>query len=327
MKIVFYNETILSGGIEKCIESFASYFYNEYDIEIVYIDEKKIDSSVVEVLEKYATVHKLEKDEVIETDICIWCRLYIDYEDLRKRIKAIKNYLWVHSRPREKQNCILDNDEFINNIDGIICVSDVVKEMLNVEKEAIVIHNFIPENIKLLSNEKIEENLLNDKEKLKLVTVSRLSKGKGFERVEILAKMLKENNINFEYVIVGKGREKEAEIKENLAKYQEIKFVGYKENPYPYIKKSDYLVQLSDFETWGNVISEAKILGTPVIVTSFKTAYEQVEDDVNGVIVDLEDTDFSKYLKRIIENKVKYKNCLKKFVYNNEIDKWKKILK
>ena len=327
MKIVFYNETILSGGIEKCIESFASYFSNDYDIEIVYIDEKKLDSSVIEVLEKYATVHKLKKDEVIEADICIWCRLYMDYDKLKNQIKANKNYLWVHSRPRERQNCILDNDEFINNIDGIICVSDVVKEMLDIEKEAIVIHNFIPENILNLANEKIEENVFKNKEKLKLVTVSRLSNGKGFDRVEKLAKMLKENNVDFEYIVVGKGRDKESEIKANLAKYQEIKFVGYKENPYPYIKNADYLVQLSDFETWGNVISEAKILGTPVIVTSFKTAYEQVEDDVNGVIVSLENTDFSNYLKRIIDNKEKYRNCLKNFVYNNEVDKWKKLFK
>lgn len=326
MKIIFYNETILSGGIEKCIESFVTVFSNKYDIEIVYIDEKKLDNKVEEVLKKYATVHKLEEDEKIEADICVWCRIYMDYSKLKQQIKAKKNYLWVHSEPRKIQNCILDNKEFMDNVDEIICVSDVVQEMLDINKKSIVIHNFLPNNIKDLANREIEEEIFKKEETLKLVTVSRLSEGKGFERVEILIKQLEEKNIDFEYIIIGKGRKKEAEIKNNLSKYKEVKFLGYKENPYPYIKKADYLVQLSDYETWGNVISEAKSLATPVIVTSFKTAYEQVEDEINGVIINLEDTEYSKYIDRILNNKEMYKNNLVGFIYENEIYKWEELL-
>lgn len=325
MKIVFYNETLLSGGIEKCIESFVSNFSKKYDIEIVYIDEKKLDNKIVDVLNKNATVHKLENDEIIEADICIWCRIYMNYSKLKQQIKAKKNYLWVHSKPRERQNCILDNQEFLNEVDEIICVSDVVQEMLNINKKSIVIHNFLPDNIKKLANYEIEEDVLKKEGTLKLVTVSRLSEGKGFDRVENLVKQLKEKNVDFEYVIIGKGRNKEAEIKNSLSKYKEVKFLGYKENPFPYIKKADYLVQLSDFETWGNVISEAKTLETPVIVTSFKTAYEQIEDDVNGVIIQLEDSDYSKYIDKIVNNKQKYKHNLKDFVYKNEIQEWEKL--
>ena len=97
--------------------------------------------------------------------------------------------------------------------------------------------------------------------------------------------------------------------------------------PYKYIKKSDYLVQLSDYETWGNVITEAKILKIPVIITNFESSYEQVVDDYNGIIVDLKTKDYTEYIERIIKNKKVYRNNLNSFVYNNEIQKWLEIIK
>ena len=120
MKVVIYNETIFSGGIEKCIEMLICYFNKKCDFEIVYLDEKKIDINIVNNLKKYAKVHKLEDNQIIEADICIWCRLYMDYDKLKKQIKANKYYLWVHSKPRERENCLLDDKEFLDTLDGII---------------------------------------------------------------------------------------------------------------------------------------------------------------------------------------------------------------
>jgi len=136
-----------------------------------------------------------------------------------------------------------------------------------------------------------------------------------------------ENHIDFEYIIIGNGREKELEIKENLSKYKEVKFIGYKNNPYPYIKNADYIVQLSDFESWGNTITEGKILGTSAIITSFATAYEQIEDNINGIIIDLKEKDYTKYINRIVNNKNFYKKNLETFDYNNEIEEWNNLLK
>lgn len=327
MKIVFYNETIMSGGIEKCIELLVEYLHVDNDIEIVYVDEKKLDTNIVKVLQKNAKVYKLEENNIIEADLCIWCRLYMDYNKLKKQIIAKKNLLWVHSNPRAKENCILDNKEFLNNLDKIICVSKTIQDKLFVDKESLVIHNFLPNNIKEMSEVNVNvDNFSDSKEKLKLITCSRLSKGKGFDRVFTLVKTLKESNIDFEYIVVGKGRDKEKEIKDMFKDIEEVNFVGYKQNPYSYIRKADYLVQLSDFETWGNVITEAKCLGVPVITTNFPSAYEQIEDDINGIIIDLNDNDYKKYLQRIVNNVQKYKKNLKDFNYNNEIDKWNEAI-
>lgn len=325
MKILFYNETLMSGGIEKSIETLIEYLYKDYEIEIVYTDEKKLDMNIVNILKKRAYVHKLDTNQKIVTDICIFCRLYMDYPTLKKSIISNKNILWVHSKPREKENCILDNADFLNDIDKIVCVSDTIKKLLHVDKPAEVIHNFLQSNIEQLSEETIEENIFTNSNNLKLVTVSRLSEGKGFNRVLELVKMLKNNNVDFEYVVIGKGRAKETEIRQMFENIPEVKFIGYNENPYPYIKKADYLVQLSDFETWGNVITESKILNTPVIVTNFDTAYEQVEDDFNGIIIDLFEANYQKYLKRILDNKKILKKNLANFKFKNEISNWKNL--
>lgn len=326
MKIVFYNETLMSGGIEKCIETLIEELSSTHSIEIVYTDDKKLDPKIVSALGKKAYVHKLNPEDTVIADVCIWCRLYMDFDTLRKQIIATRNFLWVHSRPRERKNCILDDKEFLSFIDKIICVSDTVKNQLLVDTSTMVIHNFLPHNIKELSKEKIEEDVFDDSEKLKLVTVSRLSKGKGFERVFKFVEMLRTNNINFEYVVIGKGRAEEIRIKNMFQDIEEVKFIGYRENPYPYIKRADYLVQLSDFETWGNVITEAKCLNIPVIVTNFEAAYEQVIDDYNGIIIDLNETDYKKYLTRIINNNSRYRTNLKDFNYENEISKWDELL-
>lgn len=327
MKIVFYNETLMSGGIEKCIETLIEKLYLNHTIEIVYTDENKLDPKIVSVLEKRANVHKLNPTETVSADVCIWCRLYMDYETLSEHIRATRNFLWVHSRPRERNNCILDNEKFLKKIDKIICVSDTVKRQLHVDTSSVVIHNFLPYNINELSKDNIEEEIFGDSKKIKLLTVSRLSNGKGFERVLTLVNMLKENNIEFEYVVIGKGRAEENRIRNMFQDINEVKFIGYRENPYPYIKKSDYLVQLSDFETWGNVITEAKYLNTPVIVTNFDAAYEQVVDDFNGIIIDLEENNYTKYLTRIVNSNLKYRKNLSEFKYENEIEKWNELLK
>ena len=325
MKKVFYNETLMSGGIEKCIETLIEELHLMHDIEIVYVDEKKLDPKIVCVLEKKAYVHKINPGEVINADVCIWCRLYMDYETLSKQIIAKKNILWVHSKPREREDCVLDNERFLKSLDNIVCVSDTVKRQLQVTMSSTVIHNFLPNNIDELAEAQIEEDVQADTKKLKLLTVSRLSKGKGFERVLILVKTLKKNNVDFEYIIIGKGRAEESRIRSMFQDIEEVRFIGYKENPYPYIKRTDYLVQLSDFETWGNVITEAKYLNTPVIVTNFESAYEQVTDEQNGIIIDLEETDYTQYLTRILNSNSKYRDNLRKFNYRNEIDKWEEL--
>ena len=323
MKIVFYNKTLISGGIEKCLELLGKEIYKNYEIDIVYTDDSILDQNIVNILKRYANVYKLE-DQIINCDICVWCYLYFDYHRLKKQIIAKKNIAWIHSMPRILPNCLLDDDGFVNDMNNFICVSEAVKNNLNIKKDGQVIYNFMDNNIISLANtfnpfENINDNVL------KLSVVSRLSSGKGFERLLLLAKSLKENNIPFCIKIIGKGRKREQEIKEWFKTYEQVEFVGYQENPYPYMKNADYLVQLSDDESWCNSITEAKLLHTPVIVTNFESSKEQIINLENGIVIGLHDTEYTKYIDLIIQNKKRLKENLKNFIHKNDVNSWKKL--
>ena len=127
-------------------------------------------------------------------------------------------------------------------------------------------------------------------------------------------------------LVIGKGRSREIEIKNSFSAIKQVEFIGYKENPFPYIKSADYLVQLSDDESWCNSITEAKLLGTPVIVTNFESSKEQIQNNVNGIIIDLKDTNYDKYVAIILNQKHALKENLKNFKYSNEINKWLQII-
>ena len=60
-KIVFFNKTLLSGGIEKCIETLSRYIHKNYELEICYYDDSKLDMNIVNILSKYAKITKLEE--------------------------------------------------------------------------------------------------------------------------------------------------------------------------------------------------------------------------------------------------------------------------
>lgn len=324
VKIVFYNKTLISGGIEKCLEMLSKYLYKDYEIEVVYTDDSILDMNIVNIIKQYANVHKIKENEPIICGICVWCYLYFDYNNLKKIIKAKKYFAWIHSMPRILPDCQLDNPQFVEDCDEFICVSEAVKNHLNIKKEGKVIHNFIELDKNIIK--KNENPFINYNNVLKLTVVSRLSSGKGFERLFILCDTLVKQNIPFKVLVVGKGRKREKEIKDNFSCFKEVEFVGYKENPFSYIKNADYLVQLSDDESWCNSITEAKSVGTPIIVTNFESAKEQVIDDYNGIVIDLKETDYTKYIPRILDEKNRLRKNLNNFKYENEIDKWLELI-
>lgn len=196
---------------------------------------------------------------------------------------------------------------------------------MQISKPGTVIHNFVNENIHELASVSNPFET-NGQEKLKLAIVSRLSAGKGFERVVKMVQALERKNVPYSLKIVGKGRAKEQEIRQWLKPYSGVQFVGYQDNPYCYVKNADYLVLLSDYESWGNVITEAKELKVPCFVTDFPSAKEQIEDGKNGIIVSRNIEDYDTAVERLVREKTLLKSNLKDFHYENEISNWSKML-
>ena len=64
--------------------------------------------------------------------------------------------------------------------------------------------------------------------------------------------------------------------------------LGKKLNPYTYMNNCDIYVQTSIKERFGLTVSEAKILKKPIVCTTFPTAKEIINNNIDGLLVDHE---------------------------------------
>ena len=88
-------------------------------------------------------------------------------------------------------------------------------------------------------------------------------------------------------------------------KIDNVEFIGAKKNPYPYMKKSDYLILTSRYEGFPVVYNEAIILEKPIITTiDVSDDYVSVPNRF-GYVVN-EDTIYDK-VKELSEKKERIK--------------------
>lgn len=73
-------------------------------------------------------------------------------------------------------------------------------------------------------------------------------------------------------------------------------------SPYRFMKNADAVCVLSDFESWSLVISEAKLVGTPVIATRTSGAIEQIEDGETGVLCDFTPEAIADGIERLLKD-------------------------
>ena len=99
------------------------------------------------------------------------------------------------------------------------------------------------------------------------VACGRLEFQKGFDILLEAIGLL--SNHDFELHIIGQGslNQKLQKQASNLELGGKVKFLGFQENPFPFIKQADLFVLSSRFEGMPNVVLEAIALGTPVVST------------------------------------------------------------
>ena len=74
---------------------------------------------------------------------------------------------------------------------------------------------------------------------------------------------------NLKWVIAGQGP-KEQELRALIAEHnleEKVRLIGFKKNPYPYMREADFLFLPSLHETFGMVAGESQAVGTPVIAS------------------------------------------------------------
>ncbi|MGL5902332.1 MAG: glycosyltransferase [Cetobacterium sp.] len=214
---------------------------------------------------------------------------------LGNRRNNAKKIAWVHIDLEKRR--ILDSNierKAYSRIDNVICVSkdskrSVLKLYPELESKTKVIYNPIP---KLDIREKVNEEIIINK-KLTLVTVGRLVEQKGYDILLKAHKKLIDEGLDYNLQILGEGglrSEFEKYILENkLSDHTEL--LGFKRNPYPYIKAADLFVVSSRFEGFSLVLAEAIVLEKAVISTKCVGPLEILDNGKYGELVEHEDVD------------------------------------
>lgn len=153
---------------------------------------------------------------------------------------------------------------------------------------------------------------------LKLVTISRISKEKGFDRMLQLEALLLASDIRFSWDCYGDTRNNYA--KAIIPKFRQVKFRGVTQDPLTTVKQYHYLVQLSSTEGFCYSIYEALSKRVPVLVTNYDSVGEMITDGENGYILDMDLSNFDP--KKIIRIPV-----IKSFTEKSNEQDWINFLK
>lgn len=198
--------------------------------------------------------------------------------------------------------------QFYEQFQNILTVSDDLKEMTcavfpELRNRISVLYDI--QNAELIQHLSKESNpFVQDRDRLILVTVGRLTPQKGYDLAIDAAKVLKGKGIGFKWYFVGEGVSRaviESKIaNENLG--EQIVLTGAKDNPYTYINYCDIYVQSSRFEGYCLTLSEARILNKPIVSTNFDVVHNQLFNERNGLIVEMNGNSIAEGVLRLIQN-------------------------
>lgn len=298
----------------------------------------------------FLDVWRLVKKEKIE-QIYVHHALPVGYVAyLIKKIKKVPYVVFFHGtdlvvgskykKNKLKKVClgaekVVVNSEFLKH--------EFVNNFEDLKKEVVVIHpcpddiflNRIPET----ELKKIKSKLALEGKKV-IITVARMSEGKGYPHLIRLLPKILEKVPNLVWLIVGDGPKKKQIIDDIQKNYLQnvTRFIGhvpYTELP-KYYQIADALVLLTHSdesagqEAWGTAFMEAAACGIPAIAGRSGGVEEAVQNLVTGVVVDvykdqsiinaiadlMKQTDYAKQMGMAGRERV-----LKEFTWEKQLEK------
>ena len=228
-----------------------------------------------------------------------------------EKVKAKRKIAWIHTDYSTIATDIDMDLKMWNKFDYIMAVSEecknaFLKKYSSLKGKVKVMENITsPEFIRKMAEEDIEENIKED-DSFKLVSVARFSHAKGIDNAVKALKLLHDRGLtDIKWYVVGYGGDEEIIrklIKENNLEESFI-LLGKKINPYPYMKACDLYVQPSRYEGKAVTVGEAQILGRPVIITNYTTAKSQVRENIDGYICELSIEGIANGIEKLYKDK------------------------
>lgn len=223
--------------------------------------------------------------------------------------------------------------------DRVISVSDACKQSyvevvfegnLPIQDIRIVPNAINLEKVLALSKEYIEDDMSTTK--TKFIVLTRMSPDKRVDRIlNVASRLEQEGYDNFVVHVLGSGTDNEdmqADVN-HLGLRDVIYLHGKKDNPYPYVKQSNWLLCVSERESFSLAILEAMALGVPVITTDCGGPANIVENGKYGILVDNSGEGVYEAMKSVLDDPTlseKYTSDLAKATSRYNFEGWLKTV-
>lgn len=227
-----------------------------------------------------------------------------------KRTKLVS---WIHSKMDTQTKAALgfrnyqEAQKCYGRFDRIVAVSkwvrDFFSEALQYKGTVEVLYNTIEtEKISRLADEPIDDVTFS-KECINICSTGKITANKAFDRIARIHKRLLDEGINNRVYIMGVGNE-QAKIEDYLHSYNlanSFIFLGFKDNPYKYVKQCDLYVCSSYSEGFSTAVTEALIAGTPVVTTLCSGMTELLgENNEYGIITENDEDALYEGVKKMV---------------------------
>ena len=251
---------------------------------------------------------------------------------LNEKVSAKRKIVWVHNDYIGAGHSAEYDYPHLINIDDIVTISEKCKNILdevfpdlkgrthnipNITSSAVVRNRadeFIPEEY--------------DVKNFNILSIGRLDEQKGFDMAIEAASIMKKRGLNFKWCVIGSGV-LEKTLKKQIKEFgvEDVFYlIGTRNNPYPYIKNCDILVQSSRFEGKSVVLDETKILAKPIVATDYATVRDQIEDNKEGIIVPMTPVGIADGIEDLYKNKDK-QEFIHNYLISNEYGNQYEIVK
>ena len=301
--ILFIIDKLCDGGAEKSIINLTNVLKQDYNIKLLTFEyiikdykpevpiinlnipkSKNILRKIINVFRRTIKIRKIKKNLNIDVSIS-----FLPGPNLINCLTKRKDKVIVSIRNTQsklKKDFFRDFANLLTYIlsDKVIAVSNMVKEdfikryKVN-NKKIEVIYNMIDLNKveQDLKNDNKKEEIQKSKDKI-LINIGRLVEQKGQWHLIRVFKEIIKIYPNIKLVILGRG-ELEGYLRELIDFYNlkdKVLLLGFKENPYKYLKNSDIYISTSLYEGMSNTILEAMVCGLPVIATDCKSGTREI---------------------------------------------------
>lgn len=227
-------------------------------------------------------------------------------------VNAQKKIAFLHNEFMDSGYCPQLERKNYERADAVYCVSESIRNHFaevypDLAFKMDVFYNLMDteEILRMAHNYPNDETLLPRKKgQTVLLTAARLVPAKALERAVEALSLVRKAGLDVCWYVLGEGPEREM-LERNVEEKGLKDFfflLGAKENPYPYLAQCDIYVQTSRYEGCCTTITEAFILGKPVIATDCSGNREQLNRFDTGILTGQTGKDLAEGIIRLVSN-------------------------